>query len=59
MKKKPPRGGKREGAGRPDEGKRPFTVTLTAENVAKAKKRTGNFSGTLDTLLAEWLKQRT
>ena len=56
MKKKLTLGGKRDGAGRPSEGKAPFTVTLTAKNVAKAKKREGNFSGLLDRLLGDWLK---
>jgi len=51
------RGGKREGAGRKPEGKQRFTVTLTAENVASAKKRESNFSGLLDGLLADWLKK--
>lgn len=52
------RGGKREGAGRPPEGKGRYTVTLDEKNVAKAKKREDNFSGLLDKLLAEWLEQR-
>jgi hypothetical protein len=50
-------GGKREGAGRPSEGKARYNVTLTAANVAKAKKREGNLSGLLDGLLADWLKR--
>jgi post-segregation antitoxin (ccd killing protein) len=50
------RGGKREGAGRPPEGKQRCTVTLDSENVKRAKKREENFSGLLDRLLAEWLK---
>ena len=54
MKDKP-RGGKRPGAGRKSEGKEKFSVTLTAENVAKAKERETNFSGLLDRLLANWL----
>lgn len=49
------RGGKREGAGRKPLGKSAYTVTLTADNVAKAKKRESNFSGLLDRLLAQWL----
>ena len=53
------RGGKREGAGRPPEGKARYTVTLDAENVKKAKKREDNFSGLLNRLLSEWLKQRS
>lgn len=59
MKKhpEPKRGGKREGAGRPDEGKARFTVTLTADNVKKAKKRESNFSGLLDRLLLQWLEE--
>jgi len=56
MKKKPT-GGKREGAGRPSQGKRPVLVTLNAENVNEAKKRERNFSGLLDGLLADWLKR--
>ena len=57
-KKKGPsetRGGKREGAGRPPEGKQRCTVTMDSKNVAKAKKRESNFSGLLDRLLNEWL----
>jgi hypothetical protein len=53
--KKPKQGGKREGAGRPSEGKRPYLVTLTEKNVKQAKKRETNFSGLLDRLLANWL----
>lgn len=51
------RGGKREGAGRKPQGKAAFTVTLTADNVQKAKDREGNFSGLLDRLLARWLRK--
>ncbi len=54
-KKQPQHGGKREGAGRKPEGKERFTVTLTADNVTKAKAAESNFSGLLDRLLAEWL----
>jgi hypothetical protein len=50
------RGGKRKGAGRKPEGKAPYTVTLTAKNVSRAKKRQPNFSGLLDRLLADWLR---
>lgn len=50
-------GGKRPGAGRKSEGKGRFTVTLTEANVTKAKGRAQNFSGLLDDLLADWLKQ--
>lgn len=49
------RGGKRKGAGRKPEGKAAFTVTLTAKNVKRAKKREANFSGLLDRLLSDWL----
>ena len=52
-----PMGGRRKGAGRPSEGKARYNVTLTAENVTKAKKRTSNLSGVLDDLLAGWLKR--
>ena len=55
MKNQPLRGGKREGAGRKPHGKANFTVSLTAENAAKAKAVEDNFSGLLDRLLAEWL----
>ena len=57
-KKKPSgRGGKREGAGRPTQGKKPYLVTLTEKNVttAKAKAGSGKFSALLDDLLADWL----
>ena len=50
------RGGKRKGAGRKPEGKAPYTVTLTAANVERVKKREANFSGLLDRLLALWLR---
>lgn len=50
-----PRGGKREGAGRKSQGKQPYTVTLTTANVDKAKKKSSNFSGLLDELLAGWI----
>jgi hypothetical protein len=53
--KKPKQGGKREGAGRPPDGKKPYLVTLTQDNVKRAKKRESNFSGLLDRLLARWL----
>lgn len=53
--KKPKVGGKREGAGRPPEGKKAYLVTLTEKNAEKAKKREKNFSGLLDDLLARWL----
>ena len=55
MKKKTARGGAREGAGRKPEGKARYTVTLTTENVARAKARESNFSGLIDRLLARWL----
>jgi hypothetical protein len=55
--KKLKQGGKREGAGRPPEGKKPYLVTLTEKNVTKAKKKVGRgkFSGLLDDLLSGWL----
>lgn len=49
------RGGARDGAGRPPEGKGRYTVTLDEKNVTKAKKREDNFSGLLDRLLAEFI----
>jgi|HubBroStandDraft_6_1064221.scaffolds.fasta_scaffold4682340_1 hypothetical protein len=58
MKKKAkPRGGKREGAGRKSEGKKRYDVSLTIENVDKAKPIESNLSGLLDRLLLEWLKR--
>jgi len=54
MKKKQV-GGRRQGAGRPSQGKARYNVTLTAANVAKARKREDNFSGLLDRLLSAWL----
>lgn len=48
-------GGKRAGAGRPDEGKKRYQVTLTEENAELAKAKEKNFSGLLDRLLANWL----
>jgi hypothetical protein len=58
MQNRPKRGGKRRGAGRKPMGKNAYTVTLTEENVKRAKKRENNFSGLLDRLLAKWLKTR-
>ena len=48
-------GGKRKGAGRKDQGKKPVLVTLNEKNVKRAKKREDNFSGLLDRLLADWI----
>jgi hypothetical protein len=55
--KKPKLGGKREGAGRPSEGKKAYLVTLTEKNAERAKKRVGKgkFSGLMDGLLADWI----
>jgi hypothetical protein len=49
-------GGKRKGAGRPDEGKKRYNVTLTEANVDRAKKRESNLSGLLDRLLARFVR---
>lgn len=54
----PTRGGKREGAGRPSEGKKTYPVSLTETNVTRAKELAGNFSGLMDDLLAKWLKRQ-
>ena len=51
------RGGKRKGAGRKPEGKAVYTVTLTQENVERAKEKESNFSGLLDRLLTNWLRR--
>ena len=58
-KKKLPskKGGKREGAGRPSEGKKRYLVTLSEERAEAAKAKTDNFSGLLDELLDKWLKR--
>jgi len=53
------RGGKRPGAGRPDEGKARYNVTLTAENVEVAKKKEANLSGLLDRLLSDWIHTKS
>jgi hypothetical protein len=50
-------GGKRKGAGRKPQGKKPVLVTLTETNVKRAKKREDNFSGLLDRLLADWINR--
>ena len=57
-KKQTQRGGRRKGAGRKPMGKNAYTVTLTKNNVERAKKREANFSGLLDRLLATWLDSR-
>jgi Post-segregation antitoxin CcdA len=55
--KKDSRGGKREGAGRPSQGKAPYNVTLTSRNVKAARSREANLSALLDRLLADWLAE--
>lgn len=50
-------GGKREGAGRKSAGKAAYNVTLTAENVKRAREKEANFSGLLDQLLSAWLRR--
>jgi hypothetical protein len=57
MRKAKKRGGKREGAGRPPQGKARYTVTLTEENAERAKAREPNFSGLLDRLLTNWIRR--
>ncbi len=49
------RGGARAGAGRKSQGKATYNLSLTVDNVEKARKRTDNLSGTVDGLLAKWL----
>jgi hypothetical protein len=56
MKKKS-HGGKREGAGRPSQGKARYNVMLTTGNVTKAREREDNFSGLIDRLLADWIER--
>lgn len=55
MKKTIEWGGKRKGAGRKPAGKAAYNVTLTAQNVERAKRKESNFSALLDRLLAGWL----
>lgn len=50
---------KHVGPGRPNEGKKAYTVTLTAETVVKAKAMERNFSGLLDRLLSEWISSKS
>lgn len=57
MKKTIQWGGKRKGAGRKSEGKEAYNVTLTADNVERAKRKESNLSGLLDRLLAAWLRR--
>ena len=52
------RGGKRVGAGRKPEGKKRYTVTLTVDNVDRAKAIESNLSGRLDSLLDQWLRTK-
>ncbi len=54
----PKRGGRREGAGRPSEGKKNYTLTLTEDTVKAAREKTDNLSRLLDGLLEDWLKKR-
>lgn len=49
------RGGAREGAGRPSQGKKQYSLTLTETTVTKARKRTKNLSGLVDGLLEAWM----
>lgn len=58
MNPQPQRGGKREGSGRKPEGKKKYTVTLTEENVTRAKSLQSNLSGLLDDLLEKWLSRK-
>jgi hypothetical protein len=51
-------GGKRKGAGRKSEGKKVYPLSLTQENVERAKTLEKNFSGLIDRLLARWLSRR-
>src|SRR5437764_1276181 len=54
MKKKQ-RGGKREGAGRPDEGKAPYTVTLTVVVATRG----GAISELMDCAIWMWFLEQT
>jgi post-segregation antitoxin (ccd killing protein) len=50
------KGGKREGAGRPSQGKTRVNLTLSEDLVEKARAKESNLSALLDRLLAQWLK---
>lgn len=57
MKTAKQRGGKREGAGRPSEGKTRVNLTLNSELVSRAKEKESNLSALLDRLLGQWLER--
>ena len=49
------RGGAREGAGRPSQGKARVNLSLNQDLVTRARDREPNLSALLDKLLAQWL----
>jgi hypothetical protein len=51
----PTRGGHREGAGRPSQGKTRINLSLTESLVEQARAREHNLSALLDRLLNQWL----
>lgn len=53
----PQRGGSREGAGRPAQGKIRVNLTLNSDLVKRAKAKEDNLSGLLDRLLSQWLAE--
>lgn len=55
--KKTVRGGLREGAGRPSQGKIRINLTLTEDLIDQARTKEKNISALLDRLLDEWLKR--
>ncbi|MCB1278344.1 MAG: type II toxin-antitoxin system CcdA family antitoxin [Prosthecobacter sp.] len=55
---KPPRGGSREGSGRPSLGKIRVNLTLNEALVEQARHRENNLSALLDRLLEQWLQNK-
>jgi hypothetical protein len=51
----PKRGGSREGAGRPSQGKTRINLTLNSDLVDRARAKESNLSALLDRLLTGWL----
>ena len=55
MKTENTKGGKREGAGRPTQGKERINLTLSGHLIEQARAKEPNLSALLDRLLAQWL----
>jgi len=59
MAEKAQRGGKREGAGRPSQGKTRVNLTLSKDLVTRARATDGNISALVDSLLADYLSEKS